>query len=143
MVYLYAVMGVVMMTGIMAIFEMGLSLTGQSLLDNQTDDGYSQAMKSSDQDIYEHISDKGAPSVKFSSIVSSSSDLCSALNSFKAVNWLEIKKEDKDHFFYGSCYSQQGSHRSIVREHKVGSVVSYQLFSCVVDDDKKCPFEKE
>ena len=89
------------------------------------------------------ISDKGAPSVKFSSIVSSSSDLCSALNSFKAVNWLEIKKEDKDHFFYGSCYSQQGSHRSIVREHKVGSVVSYQLFSCVVDDDKKCPFEKE
>lgn len=32
MVYLYAGMGVVMLTGIMAIFEMGLSLTGQSLL---------------------------------------------------------------------------------------------------------------
>ena len=30
MVYLYAALGVVMMTGIMAIFEMGLSLTGQS-----------------------------------------------------------------------------------------------------------------
>ena len=32
MVYLYAAMGVVMMTGIMAVLEMGLSLTGQSLL---------------------------------------------------------------------------------------------------------------
>ena len=32
MVYLYAAMGVVMMTGIMAVFEMGLSLTGQSIL---------------------------------------------------------------------------------------------------------------
>ena len=37
MVYFYAVMGVVMMTGIMAIFEMGLSLTGQSLLPTPVD----------------------------------------------------------------------------------------------------------
>ena len=32
MVYLYAALGVVMMTGIMAVIEMGLSLSGQSLL---------------------------------------------------------------------------------------------------------------
>lgn len=32
MVYLYAALGVVMMTGIMAVVQMGLSLTGQSLL---------------------------------------------------------------------------------------------------------------
>ena len=32
MVYLYGALGVVMMTGIMAVIEMGLSLTGQSLL---------------------------------------------------------------------------------------------------------------
>ena len=32
MVYLYAALGVVMMTGIMAVFEMGLSLTGQSFV---------------------------------------------------------------------------------------------------------------
>ena len=32
MVYLYAALGVVMMTGIMTIFEMGLSLTGQSFI---------------------------------------------------------------------------------------------------------------
>ena len=32
MVYLYAGLGVLMLSGIMAIFEMGLSLTGQSML---------------------------------------------------------------------------------------------------------------
>ncbi len=32
MVYLYAALGVVMMTGIMTVVEMGLSLTGQSLI---------------------------------------------------------------------------------------------------------------
>ena len=32
MVYLYAALGVVMMTGIMAVFEMGLSLTGQPFI---------------------------------------------------------------------------------------------------------------
>ena len=32
MVYLYAALGVVMMTGIMAVVEMALSLTGQSFL---------------------------------------------------------------------------------------------------------------
>lgn len=37
MVYLYAALGVVMMTGIMAVMEMGLSLTGQSLLSKPSD----------------------------------------------------------------------------------------------------------
>ena len=32
MIYLYAGLGVLMISGIMAIFEMGLSLTGQSML---------------------------------------------------------------------------------------------------------------
>ena len=41
MVYLYAALGMVMMTGIMAVVEMGLSLTGQSLL-LKPDDPYRQ-----------------------------------------------------------------------------------------------------
>ena len=43
MVYLYAALGVVMMTGIMAVFEMGLSLTGQSLL-LKPDDPYRESL---------------------------------------------------------------------------------------------------
>ena len=37
MVYLYAGLGVVMLSGIMAIFEMGLSLTGQSMIPTPPD----------------------------------------------------------------------------------------------------------
>ena len=37
MTYLYAGLGVAMLAGIMAIFEMGLSLTGQSLINDRTD----------------------------------------------------------------------------------------------------------
>ena len=37
MVYLYAALGVVMMTGIMAVIEMGLSLAGQSVLSKPSD----------------------------------------------------------------------------------------------------------
>ena len=37
MVYLYAGLGVLMLSGIMAIFEMGLSLTGQSMLPTPSD----------------------------------------------------------------------------------------------------------
>ena len=49
MVYLYAGLGVVMLSGIMAIFEMGLSLTGQTLLPVPPDDYLSnQSMKDAD-----------------------------------------------------------------------------------------------
>ena len=37
MVYLYAGLGVLMISGIMAIFEMGLSLTGQSMIPTPAD----------------------------------------------------------------------------------------------------------
>lgn len=37
MTYLYAGLGVAMLAGIMAIFEMGLSLTGQSLINDRVD----------------------------------------------------------------------------------------------------------
>ena len=37
MVYLYAGLGVLMLSGIMAIFEMGLSLTGMSMMPTPAD----------------------------------------------------------------------------------------------------------
>ena len=40
MVYLYAALGVVMMTGIMAVIEMGLSLSGRELFVEKPDDPY-------------------------------------------------------------------------------------------------------
>lgn len=49
MVYLYAALGVVMMTGIMAVVEMGLSLTSQSLL-LKPDDPYRQNLVTKKRD---------------------------------------------------------------------------------------------
>lgn len=40
MTYLYAVLGIAMLTGIMAMFEMGLSLTGQQSLLSPPNDAY-------------------------------------------------------------------------------------------------------
>ena len=36
MVYLYAGLGIAMLSGIMAIFEMGLAITGQSFFRNES-----------------------------------------------------------------------------------------------------------
>ena len=37
MLYLYAVLGILMLSGIMTIFEMGLSLTGRSMIPTPPD----------------------------------------------------------------------------------------------------------
>ena len=59
MVYLYAALGVVMMTGIVAVVEMGLSLTSQSLL-LKPDDPYRQNLlaKKRDHEMLKLLHDK-------------------------------------------------------------------------------------
>ena len=64
MVYLYAGLGVVMLSGIMAIFEMGLALTGQTLLPVPTDDYLSnQSMKDADIMFLKALADETTPLV--------------------------------------------------------------------------------
>ena len=62
MVYLYAALGVVMMTGIMAVFEMGLSIFGQSLilkpLLNSAQKDSINELKGLDQDLLHLLSKK-------------------------------------------------------------------------------------
>ena len=144
MVYFYAVMGVMMMTGIMAIFEMGLSLTGQSLLPNPPDKYLSSNdMKRLDVELYEYILDKDKSGIFSDSV--SDKGLCDALKSFEKGSWMLIKEGESNEYFVGSCQLTRGdSHRSIVRSN-VGVVdLPYQLFSCVLGDGKNiCPFEEE
>jgi len=49
-VYLYAALGVVMMTGIMAVIEMGLSLSGQSLLLKPSDPYQQDLLSNAERD---------------------------------------------------------------------------------------------
>jgi len=93
MVYLYAGLGVVMLSGIMAIFEMGLALTGQFLLPNPPDDYLSnQAMKESDITLLKALADETTSLVDdktFPDLVSDDG-LCVALNAIDGPGWLSI-----------------------------------------------------
>ena len=156
MVYLYAGMGVVMLTGIMAIFEMGLSLTGQSLLPTPPDPYFSDSsMKASDITLLEFLFDQKKLKVwdevddvkqevekTFSAVVSdqrvvSDQPLCVALNQIDDEGWSKG-------LWINSCQLTQGSHRRIVKENSDDGQMPYQLFSCALSGgNDRCSFERE
>ena len=138
MVYLYAVMGVVMMTGIMAIFEMGLSLTGQSLLPAPLS-GYSANTQNKAKDalLLQSLSEEDFNESELAS------DLCSALKGVDGELWTLIENLQPGDYFFGSCgLNREGLYRSIVRKNNDDDM-PYQLFSCKLGNGKsKCSFEE-
>ena len=135
MVYLYAGLGVVMLSGIMAIFEMGLALTGQTLLPVPPDDYLSnQAMKDSDITLLKALADK-----TFSDLASDPNvGLCGALNAIDGPGWLSIadgrwKNGCQRSKLIGNLY-----HRVVVSKDP------HKLFSCALDSESsQCAFELE
>ena len=131
-------MGVVMMTGIMAIFEMGLSLTGQSLLPAPLS-GYSvnTLNKAKDAKLLKKLSEEDFNKSELAS------GLCSALNEVDGESWALIENLRPDDYFFGSCeLNREGLYRSIVRKNN-DDYMPYQLFSCALAVGKsKCSFEE-
>ncbi len=149
-------MGVVMMTGIMAIFEMGLSLTGQSVLPTPVDAySLSPRAKALDQDLFKLL-DK-------SSVVSrglSEGDLCAAISkaytdssslpslvltpigSGSFEGGCQIKRDfivDGDNIFHGVYVESPGQ-----ADAEIPYYLPYNLFSCTSDDvNHRCSFERE
>jgi len=157
MVYLYAGMGVVMLTGIMAIFEMGLSLTGQSLLPIPADPYASDSsMKELDNTLLEFLFDQKKLKVlvsvnvngveqqqevekTFSEVVGDQG-LCGALNQIDDEGWTLIREGR----WINSCQLNQGSHRVVVKENSNDVQMPYQLFSCALSGgNDRCSFERE
>ena len=142
MVYLYAGLGMVMLSGIMAIFEMGLALTGQTLLPVPPDDYLSsQSMKDEDKIFLKALADETTSLVDdktFPDLVSDEG-LCGALNeidddpewsSIDVGRWKNGCQRSKP---LGDLY-----HRVIVSEEP------YKLFSCALDaGSAQCAFELE
>ena len=141
MVYLYAGLGMVMLSGIMAIFEMGLALTGQTLLPVPPDDYLSnQSMKDADIMFLKALADETTPLVDdktFPDLVSEEG-LCVALNAIDGPGWLSIadgrwKNGCQRSKLIGNLY-----HRVIVSENP------HKLFSCALDSGSaQCAFELE
>tara|TARA_B100000674_G_scaffold94506_1_gene67059 strand:- start:2804 stop:3229 length:426 start_codon:yes stop_codon:yes gene_type:complete len=141
MVYLYAGLGVVMLSGIMAIFEMGLALTGQTLLPVPPDDYLSnQSMKDADVKFLKAMADEITPLVDdkaFPELVSAEG-LCAALNAIDGPGWLSITDGRWKNGCQRSTLAGNLSHRVIISEDP------YRLFSCALAaGSDQCAFEFE
>ena len=135
MLYLYAILGIVMMSGIMSIFEMGLSLTGRSMIPTPPDAYLSDAaMKDLDVKLLKNLADDN-----FSDSVLDQG-LCGALDNLDVGDWSLISEGR----WANSCQLNRGSHRVIVREDPESEQMPYQLFSCALSGgNNRCTFESE
>ena len=144
MLYLYAILGIVMMSGIMSIFEMGLSLTGRSMIPTPADAYLSDAsMKNLDIKLLKDLADES-----FQDSVLNEG-LCGALDDIDDGDWTLIGEGR----WANSCQLNRGSRRVLVREEPGNERMPYQLFSCSLSEkniwyDKalevdRCSFERE
>ena len=162
MVYLYAGLGMVMLSGIMAIFEMGLSLTGQSLLPTPADKYFEDSsLQELDQALLRFLFDQKeicidkcnnsseTPVTKNFSELARDQGLCNALNLIDDEGWTLIREGQ----WINSCQLNQGSRRAVVKEDAEDLQMPYQLFSChlsgkdiwedPVSGIRRCSFESE
>ena len=135
-----------MMTGIMAIFEMGLSLTGQSLLPTPID-VYFETPEGGEA----KLSDKGLLKILANSgdleRGLSGQDLCNAINDAGSGKYSFEAIVDNSNF---DCQqitvypAKNISHRMLVKPPSSGSVLlPYELFSCTSDrSEYQCFFER-
>ena len=143
MLYLYAILGVLMLSGIMTIFEMGLSLTGRSMIPTPPDAYLSDAsMKDLDIKLLKNLADDN-----FSDSVLDEG-LCGALDDIDD-GWSLIGEGR----WANSCQLNRGSRRVLVHEDPRNERMPYQLFSCSLSEENiwydkelkidRCSFERE
>jgi hypothetical protein len=138
MVYLYAGLGIAMLSGIMTIFEMGLAVTGQSLLRSPEESYFNDiAAKNIDKNFMKSLYD-GKWEKEFVDADPAVSISCSNLLPIDEYSWARVERG----FFEGSCAANSPSHRILV---KLGSeVMSYRIYTCSIkSDDGQCSFEQE
>ena len=135
-----------MMTGIMAIFEMGLSLTGQSLLPTPLD-VYGLAptkAKALDQNLLELLANPGIVSWGLEK-----EDLCVAINNAYSGPSPFGYKPISEGRWSGSCLLNSDfdgvAHRVLIQSPGSGrDLLPYKLFSCTSKrDGYQCSFERE
>ena len=138
MVYLYAGMGVVMLTGIMAIFEMGLSLTGQSLLPMPVDQ-YPGSSEQTTEDIL--VTASKSLSAGLNGI-----NICIELKTLPAVEapsgeFLPVVRHPD---WRDGCVLEFGLHQVLLAPNRQGGPDPYLVLFCR-DSHKNpqvCPFEE-
>ena len=149
MVYLYAGLGVAMLAGIMAIFEMGLALSGRSLLPAPVDLYLSNdEVKAMDRKLLALLVDgEVSPGLLGSSLCA---ELISAYDNEHVptggVNpWLEDARMPLNTGDWaGSCVINDGAHQVVVMPDPGHQAMPYQFYSCVRQaGDDQCSFEQD
>ena len=151
MMYLYAGLGVAMLTGIMAIFEMGLTLTGRSLLP-------------SPPDFYSGSKDVKHEDLRMLKLMIEADDFDSPLTGTGASLCEQIFSAYSDAYvptggsnpwlmdprmpvltgpWAGSCLMNRRSHHIVVRPNPITASSPYELYSCILQGgNDHCSFEK-
>ena len=158
MISLYAILGMAMLTGIMAIMEMGLSLTGRSLLPlPQNQYLTSTSVKLMDRHLLGLLADTKNESELLIPRDLSGQRLCDSLkdayNNYPLNSlpnpWIEdsvLMEEyanDPQSFWRLSCVLNDSSSRHHVLINPDLQTGSYELFSCVLPVKKtRCKFEE-
>ena len=143
MIYLYAGLGLAMLTGIMAIFDMGLYLTDSSLLLSRTDPySLEAAVKEWDQRLLSALESPDALSSEMRGL-----EICQYLKLTDSLqqNWpFESAQEASGNIFVGACVMNAGSHRVLVWPDPSRPHHPYQLYSCLLQGSEQiCLFEKK
>ena len=146
MVYLYAGLGVAMLAGITAIFEMGLSLTGRSLLPIPAD-AYQEnlAVKVNDRLLLRLLSSAtDVPAGQSGAL------LCDSVRqAFVAQSgqdpWVDDSRMPVNTGrWVGSCVMNAGGHHVVILPTGESFEPAYQLYSCVLTPGAdRCSFEQE
>ena len=152
MVYLYAGLGVAMLTGIISIFELGIALTGDSL-------------SLSSPDLYGESGDVKQEDLRILKLLIGADDLDPPLSGTGALLCDEILSAYSDAYvsmgdtspwlknnrmpvltgpWAGSCLMTRRSHHVVVRPNPTTAGSPYELYSCVLNGgEDQCSFEKK
>ena len=140
MTYLYAGMGIAMLTAIMAMFEMANGLTGQQLFARPPRRPYFQSsFQTYDKSLLSLVQSMDSSwTCKTVREELDNNELYSDIKMYQDG----IPSTSTDLNLIGSCILSYGGHRVLIAPAPTGSTVSHRFFSCLLTNDVICSFEK-
>jgi hypothetical protein len=141
MVYLYAGLGIAMISGIAAMFQIGTNMNKLSPLSSLKFDAYTDQLPAYDRQIMKLLYTQAVPDSNICSYIKNSIDK----PTYEDGNiFPETLKQtySKDKFFADSCVlvSNQAKHRVLIIP-KIGGDYKYGFFSCSINKKPYCDFE--
>ena len=144
MTYLYAVLGILMMSGIAAIFDMSLKITSQPIEAKLPENNYQKNKFDLKDKLFLELLQNAEESW------GSGEDFCDKiLSEINSNNFTDLKGYDKSisstsekTFFLDSCSFAEANHRLLIKP-KSPENSSFYYFSCAVNLEKRtdCDFE--